>query len=480
MGKKDGFLVYDRRLDATVPPRERIDSFDEFHKRMPLSERREQAARCMDCGVPFCQSGMKLNGMYTGCPLNNLIPEWNDMLYRGNLRHALDRLVKVNCFPEFTGRVCPALCEAACTCGLNGEPVTIRENELALIEEAFDNKWMQANPPQVGTGTRIAVVGSGPAGLAAAYTLNRRGHSVVVYEKEDRPGGLLMYGIPNMKLDKSVVMRRIELMKAEGVEFVFGADVGKNVRAEEIIGSYDAVIMACGAGQPRDLDIPGRDAQGVYFAVDYLKSATRHLLDGTEPISAAGKRVVIVGGGDTGNDCVGTCIRQGATSVIQIEMMPKLPVCRSEDNPWPEWPRILKTDYGQQEAVEVFGTDPRMFETTVTEIIKGDAGSIKGVKLVKLKGREAIPGSESELECDMMLIAAGFTGCRNYIPNAFGAQVGRRGTVNTGENDYATNVQGLFAAGDMRRGQSLVVWAIEEGRAVARQVDEYLMGYTEL
>ena len=311
MGKKDGFLLYERRNTPAQEPAGRIGSFEEFHTPLPLQERRRQAARCMNCGVPFCQSGVELGGMVTGCPLHNLIPEWNDMLYLGNTRHALDRLTKTNCFPEFTGRVCPALCEAACACGLNGDSVTVRENELSIIEEAFEKGWMQPQPPRTRSGKQIAIVGSGPSGLAAAYVLNRRGHSVTVFEKADRPGGLLMYGIPNMKLDKKIVERRIRLMEAEGVVFRTGMKVGEDVSADELRRAYDAVLLCCGAGRPRDLKLPGRDAEGVYFAVDFLTAATRHLLDSTPSIDAKGKRVVIVGGGDTGNDCVGTCIRHG-------------------------------------------------------------------------------------------------------------------------------------------------------------------------
>ena len=444
MGKKDGFLLYERRNTPAQEPAGRIGSFEEFHTPLPLQERRRQAARCMNCGVPFCQSGVELGGMVTGCPLHNLIPEWNDMLYLGNTRHALDRLTKTNCFPEFTGRVCPALCEAACTC----------------------------------TGKRVAVVGSGPSGLAAAYVLNRRGHSVTVFEKADRPGGLLMYGIPNMKLDKKIVERRIRLMEAEGVVFRTGMKVGEDVSADEIRRTYDAVLLCCGAGQPRDLKLPGRDAEGVYFAVDFLTAATRHLLDVTPAIDAKGKHVVIVGGGDTGNDCVGTCIRMGCASVTQLEMMPKPPEKRLESNPWPEWPRVLKTDYGQQESIAVFGQDPRLFETTAQEIVKDEKGHIRALKTVRLAGREPVPGSEAELPCDLLLIAAGFVGCVPEVPEAFGVAVTERGRVVT--EDYQTEAPGVFCAGDMRRGQSLVVWAIREGREAACRIDRYLMGYSEL
>ena len=479
MGKVDGFLLYPRKNAAWKDPMERIQNFDEF--KLPLSPKaqREQAARCMNCGVPFCQSGMKLNGMFTGCPLHNLIPEWNDMLYLGNTRHALDRLLKTNCFPEFTGRVCPALCEAACTCGMNGESVSVHDNELAIIETAYESGWMQPKPPRVRSGRQVAIVGSGPSGLAAAWMLNHRGHTVTVYERSDRPGGLLMYGIPNMKLDKQIIARRIKLMEDEGITFITGVEVGTDVDAASLQKDYDAVLLCCGAGQPRDLKLPGRDAEGIHFAADFLTAATKQVLGTGKAIDAKGKKVVIVGGGDTGNDCVGTCIRMGCASVTQLEMMPKPSETRTADNPWPEWPKVLKTDYGQQEAIAVFGHDPRLFETTVSEILKDDAGHIRGLKLVSLKGRDVVPGSEHEIDCDLLLIAAGFVGCQKTVPEAFGVNLGVRGTVDAGE-DYKTNVPGVFAAGDMRRGQSLVVWGISEGRNAAREIDRFLMGYTEM
>lgn len=492
MGKPTGFLDYARKNNEGSGPLDRIRNYNEFHTPMPPEERRKQAARCMDCGVPFCQNGQPIMGMVSGCPLNNLIPEWNDLIYTGEFEAAAHRLLITNNFPEFTSRVCPALCEAACTCGLNGNPVSVKENENFIIENAFSSGLIKPNSPQVRTGKKVAVVGSGPSGLACAAQLNMRGHSVTVYEKDDRPGGLLMYGIPNMKLEKKIIDRRIELMKAEGISFVLNADIGANVEANKLLDEYDAVVLCCGAGNPRDINTPGRDAQGIYFAVDFLKTATKSLLDSKledgDYISARGKNVVIIGGGDTGNDCVGTSIRQGCASVIQLEMMPKLPESRAENNPWPEWPRVCKTDYGQQEAIAVFGSDPRQYQTTVKEFVKDDNGNLKGVVTIRLEfeydedaGRNVIKeveGSEQYIDAELVLIAAGFLGPKRYIAEAFGVETDNRSNVATEKGKYATNVEKVFTAGDMHRGQSLVVWAISEGRDAAAEVDEYLMGYT--
>ena len=548
MGKVTGFLDYAREENKDVPVEERIKNFKEFHIPLTEEERRKQGARCMNCGVPFCQSGMKLAGMFTGCPLHNLCPEWNDEVYNGHVAHALSRLLKTNNFPEFTGRVCPALCEKACVEGLDDAPVTTHDNELYIIEKAFQEGYMQPRIPEVRSGKRVAVVGAGPAGLAAADQLNHRGHSVTVFERSDEIGGLLMYGIPNMKLDKSVIRRRRALMEAEGVVFRTGVDVGREtlaagkgsaVTAAAILRDYDAVVLACGAKQARGLNVPSiEQAHGIHYAVDYLTSQTKALHEQGEHafgiINAKGKHVVIVGGGDTGNDCCGTAIRQGAKSVTQIEMMPEPPVERAASNPWPEWPKVLKVDYGQQEAIRVFGHDPRVYETTVKAIETKKDGSIKAVitSKVKFENRQMVlvEGTEQKLPCDLLIIAAGFTGCESYVADAFGVALTERHVVKTDAEHYhtestvkptaavqtaaaaagskvgeksdaasttaarlasagsaakadastmsAANAAKIFTAGDMHRGQSLVVWAIAEGRACASEVDAYLMGYS--
>ena len=494
MGKPTGFLDYERVSNPSVEPKNRIKDFSEFHPPLNKEDRQTQAARCMNCGVPFCQSAMRLNGMVSGCPLHNLIPEWNDEIYNGNWEHALIRLRKTNNFPEFTGRVCPALCEAACTCGLNGDSVTVHDNELAIIENGYAMGYITPRVPKVRSGKKVAVIGSGPSGLACADQLNQRGHGVTVFEREDRVGGLLMYGIPNMKLDKSVVKRRVKLMEEEGVKFVTNADIGNNVDAAEILNDYNAVVLCCGASNPRDLKVENREVNGVYFAVDFLKSTTKALLNEEYEkgnfISAKGKKVVVVGGGDTGNDCVGTCIRHGCESVIQLEMMPKLPDQRAENNPWPQWPRVCKTDYGQEEAIAVFGSDPRIYQTTVTKLISDENGNLTAIEVVSLESKRdensgrmimsPIEGSNRIIEADLLLIAAGFLGSSPYVTKAFGVDTNARTNVATEEGKYATNVDKVFTAGDMHRGQSLVVWAIAEGRAAAKEVDKYLMQYSNM
>lgn len=493
MGKNDGFMIYKRVEDSWIEPSSRIKNFKEFHNHLDDRERREQAARCMNCGVPMCQSAIRLAGMVTGCPLHNFIPEWNDALYKGQYDMAAWRLLKTSSFPEFTGRVCPALCEKACNCGNGGdikEAVTIHDNELYIIEKAFESGYMKPQIPKVRSDKKIAVIGSGPAGLAVADLLNRRGHNVTVYERDDRIGGLLMYGIPNMKLDKKIVERRINLMKAEGVTFITNADVGRNVDAKQLLSEYDAVALCCGAKKPRPLSAQGSEAQGIMFAVDWLKSVTKSLLDSDFSdknfFDPKGKHVVILGGGDTGNDCTGSSIRLGAASVTQLEMMPCPPAERQPNNPWPQWPKVLKTDYGAQESIEKFGHDPRVYKTTIKEVYQKD-GKVCGIKTVQVEFKNVdgkrtlceIEGSEKELPADLILIAAGFLGCEDYTANAFGIPLSPRNTVATSDS-YFTGTDKVFTAGDMHRGQSLVVWAIAEGRECAREIDEYLMGYSNL
>ncbi|MBA4700980.1 MAG: glutamate synthase subunit beta [Ruminococcus sp.] len=496
MGKPTGFMDYKRANKTAEEPRERIRHFQEFHVPLSKEEQETQGARCMACGVPFCQSGQMLNGMASGCPLHNLVPEWNDLIYNGNWEEAYARLRKTDNFPEFTGRVCPALCETACTCGLHDDPVSIKENEYSIIENAYEKGYARACPPKVRTGKKVAVIGSGPAGLTIADQLNSRGHLVTVFEREDKVGGLLRYGIPNMKLEKQIIDRKIAVMEEEGIIFRTNCNVGKDIKATEILKDYDKVVLACGASNPRDIKVPGREAEGIYFAVDFLKSTTKalwanqmELKDGNY-ISAEGKRVMVIGGGDTGNDCVGTSVRHGAKSVLQLEMMPKAPDKRAENNPWPEWPRVCKTDYGQEEAAAVFGADPRVYTTTVKEFIKNKKGAVCKATLVKLESKKdektgrmmmaEVPGSEYSVDVDLVLIAAGFLGSESYVAKAFGVEVNERTNVKTVPGEYETNIKNIFAAGDMHRGQSLVVWAIREGREAAQQIDLSLMGYTNL
>ena len=462
MGKPTGFLEYDRVERPCADPGARLAGFGEFHLELPGARRREQGGRCMNCGVPFCQSEY-------GCPLHNLIPEWNDEIFAGNMAHALSRLLKTNNFPEFTGRVCPALCENACVCGLDGEPVTVRDNELAVIEYAWGAGLMAPVPPAVRTEKRVVIVGSGPAGLAAADQLNRRGHYVTVLERDDRPGGLLMYGIPGMKLDKSVVLRRIQKMADEGIEFVCGTEVGRDVSGPELREKYDAVILACGARRPRPLEVGGGEIPGVLPALQYLTASTKAVLAGTESeYSARGGDVIIVGNGDTATDCVATALRQGAQSVTQLVRRPRP---RGGTRVWPFRPTGERTDYGQEEAAAVFGRDPRLYGTTVERILPGEDGALRAV--VVRTGEE-----ERELPARLLLLATGFAGAEPGCPESFGLAPDDRGRL--GDSRFATADPRVFACGDLRRGASLVVWAIAEGRACARVVDEVLEGYTNL
>ena len=465
MGKATGFLEYSRVEEPFRPEAERLKDFAYLHAALPAQARREQAARCMNCGVPFCQSNY-------GCPLHNRVPEWNDLLYQGRTREALQRLLVTAPFPEFTGRVCPQLCEKACMLG--DDATTNRDNELYLVEEGFRNGWIAPRVPARRTDRRVAVVGSGPAGLAAADLLNRLGHRVTVVERADRPGGLLMYGIPNMKLPKEIVARRVGLMKAEGVEFRLNTEADASLRAD-----FDAVLLCGGARRARRLSVPGEEAKGVTLAVDYLSEATRALLEGrASALDARGKDVLVVGGGDTGNDCVGTCLRQGCKSVTQLEMLPAPPAQRTKNNPWPEWPRILRTDYGQREAIAAQGRDPRLFETTVERVLAGENGHVCAVETVRVSrgadGRlHPIEGTRRTLPCQLLLIAAGFVGCEAEMAERFHFSLNARNLPDIPAAAHAL-APGLFAAGDMRTGQSLVVRALADGRAAAREVHRWL------
>ncbi len=447
----------------------------------------------MDCGVPFCHTGKLISGMASGCPINNVIPEWNDLVYRGLWREALDRLHMTNNFPEFTGRVCPAPCEGSCVLGINDPPVTIKNIEAEIIDRGWEEGWVLPEAPKVRTGKKVAVIGSGPAGLAAAEQLNRAGHSVTVLEREDRPGGLLMYGIPNMKLDKrEVVMRRIELMAQSGIKFLCNANVGDNVEAQLLLRDFDATVICTGATQPRDLTVDGRNLGGVHFAMDYLTASTRSLLDGgpdASPIHARGKDVVVIGGGDTGTDCVGTAIRQGCRSLVQLEIMPRPPLERAGDNPWPEWPKVYKLDYGQEEAEAKFGSDPRVYLTTVKKFVGDADGKLKELLTVQVKWERndkgqfvpvEVPGTEQVRPAQLALLAMGFLGPEQSLLKELSVECDPRSNVQAQHGRFATNLKGVFAAGDCRRGQSLVVWAINEGRGAARECDRYLMGRTDL
>jgi glutamate synthase (NADPH) small chain len=495
MGKPTGFIEYPRELPSDLLPEDRILHWTEFHKPFAEDKLRTQGARCMDCGVPFCHTGHLMNGMAAGCPIHNLIPEWNDLVYRGLWQQALDRLLRTNNFPEFTGRVCPAPCEGSCTLGISSPPVTIKNIELAIIEKGFEEGWITPDPPAIRTGKKVAVVGSGPAGLACADLLNRAGHAVTVYERANRIGGLLVYGIPNMKLDKAVMQRRVDLMAAEGITFVTRAEIGKTVPAEKLVRDFDAAVLCCGATKPRDLPVEGRSLKGIHFAVDYLTANTRNLLgstlheDGPATISARGKDVIVIGGGDTGTDCVGTALRHGCRTVTQFEILDHPPLERQPDNPWPEWPKVFKVDYGQEEAIEVYGHDPRIFDIQTKRLVGDEKGNVKEIHTLQVEwvpganGRlspREIPGTEKIYPAQLVLIAMGFLGPEDQLIAQMGVERDERSNVRADYGRYTTNVPGIFSAGDMRRGQSLVVWAIHEGRGAAREVDRFLMGSTQL
>jgi glutamate synthase (NADPH/NADH) small chain len=515
MGKPTGFMEYPRELPLAAPPAERVHNWQEFHEHAHEEMLRTQGARCMDCGVPFCHTGTLLEGMASGCPINNLIPEWNDLVYRGLWKEAIERLHKTNNFPEFTGRVCPAPCEGSCVLGISEPPVTIKSIECAIVDRAFEEGWIVPEPPAVRTGKRVAVVGSGPAGLAAAAQLNKAGHRVTVFERADRIGGLLMYGIPNMKLDKRIVQRRIDLLAAEGVSFIVNCEVGKDVQVLQIAdrrfkieptnanlqsavcdlqSDYDAIVLCGGATRPNDFftKTEGRNLKGIHFAMEFLHANTKSLLDSQHAdgryISAKDKDVIVLGGGDTGTDCVGTALRHGCRSLLQLEIVPRPPMERASDNPWPQWPKVYRLDYGQEEAKALWGGDPRRYAVQTTKFLGDDKGHVRAIEIVEVEwvkdnGRPVprnIAGTEQVVPAQLVLFALGFGGPESQLLDKLGVEKDQRSNARAEHGQFATSVRGVFAAGDMRRGQSLVVWAINEGRGAARECDRYLMSETAL
>ncbi|MDC0028795.1 glutamate synthase subunit beta [Gammaproteobacteria bacterium] len=482
MGKSTGFKEFSRAVEPYRPSKERVLDFKEIYTDHDDEKLGVQAARCMDCGVPFCQSG-------EGCPVYNLIPEWNDLVYQNRWEEAFDRLMKTNNFPEVTGRVCPAVCEGACVLGITESPVAIKNLEFAIADKGFQNGWLKPNIPSFRTDKSIAIVGSGPAGLSAAQQLNSVGHSVSVYERADRVGGLMMYGIPNMKLEKSILDQRTEQMKIEGIKFFTNTDVGgesdNSVSIKDLTNNNDILLLTTGATKPRDLPIPNREGVGVHFAMDFLRANTKSLLDSNhengEFISAKGKNVIVIGGGDTGTDCIGTSLRHGCQSLINFEIMAEPPKERAENNPWPLFPRVHKVDYGHEESTELFGEDPRVYSISGKEFLRNKDGTLKGIKTVEVDSSfKEIEGTEKEWEADLILLAMGFLGPESYVSEPLSVDLDERSNYKAEHNVHQTSNPKVFAAGDCRRGQSLVVWAINEGRAAAREIDLNLMGSTTL
>ena len=492
MGKPTGFLEYERQLPEDRDPQKRVGDWFEFHEHLPEESLRDQGARCMNCGVPFCHTGTLINNMASGCPINNLIPEWNDLVYRGLWKEAAERLFKTNNFPEFTGRVCPAPCEGACVLGIHSPPVTIKNIECEIADRAYENDWVDGKPSKR-TGKKVAVIGSGPSGLSCADQLNKAGHSVTVFERADRIGGLLMYGIPNMKLDKRVVQSRVDMMQANGVQFVTNCEIGKDKTATDLQSEFDSIVICTGATKARDLTIEGREGKGIHYAMDFLRANTKAFLDSkhenSDYISAKDKDVIVIGGGDTGTDCCGTSLRHGCKSLVQFEIMPQLPDERANDNPWPQWPRIHRVDYGQEEAIALYGADPRRYAIMTKRFVSDDEGNLKELHTVQIEWQRNEKGAFVPVEkagtqkvwpAQLVLIAMGFLGPEDIVLEQLGIERDPRTNAKAEHEEFKTSVDGIFAAGDCRRGQSLVVWAINEGRGAARECDRYLMGETQL
>ena len=493
MGEPTAFMKHSRYLEPDRSPAKRLRDWKEFHKHLPEEKLKIQGSRCMDCGVPFCQTGQIIGGLTAGCPINNLIPEWNDLIYRGLWKEALNRLHKTNNFPEFTGRICPAPCEGSCVLGINEPPVTIKTIECAIVDKGFEEGWIVPEPPKIRTGKKIAVIGSGPAGLSCAAQLNKAGHSVTIYERDDRIGGLLMYGIPNPHLDKKIVQRRIDILSKEGIKFITNTEIGKDIDGNDLIKQFDSVVICTGATKPKNLQIEGRELGGIHFAMEFLKTNTKSFLDTSHKdknyISAKDKDVIVLGGGDTGTDCVATSMRHGCRSLLQFEILPKPPLERNSDNPWPQWPRIYTLSYGQEEAMAVFGKDPRRYQVLTKKFVGDSKGNVKELHTVQIEWKkdsdgktsfEEIPNTERIWSAQVVLLALGFLGPEQNLLQQMNIDRDARSNANAEYGKYTTNIEGVFAAGDARRGQSLVVWAINEGREAARECDRYLMGSTTL
>jgi glutamate synthase (NADPH) small chain len=482
MGKTTGFIEFSRSLPILQDARSRITNWDEFHAHLPESELKKQGARCMNCGIPFCHTGATFEGANVGCPLGNLIPNWNDLVYRGKWFEAYKSLALTNNFPEFTGRVCPAPCESSCVLGINEEPVMIKEIEVSIIDKAFEEGWITPNPPKYRTGKKVAVIGSGPAGLACANELNKFGHSVTVFERDDRTGGLLIYGIPNMKLDKNLVERRVNLLRDEGIEFRTSIKVGEDVTAEDLENDFDAIVLACGATQPRDLPVEGRNLQGIHFAMELLLKNTKSLLDSEhtnlEFIDVKDKNVIVIGGGDTGTDCIGTSLRHGCRSITQFEIMPPFVEKIYTHESWLSRVRTFQVDYGQEEAKAIFGADPREYCILTKKFVGDESGNLTGVETVEVEWIDGklieVEGTEKIWNADKVFLAMGFTGVEKVkLFEDLGVSLTPKGTIAINENKQ-TSAEKIFAAGDCERGQSLIVWAIADGRQAASGVNEFL------